>query len=349
MGKPFGSPVEATEAISVSVIRRSHNGLLEMPELKTAPPMEPVPEVARIPGAEERSVTIDGVAWRYWNAGSGPPLLLIHGFLGYSFSWRFNVEPLSRYFSVHAMDLPGCGFSQRTEAANCTLAGDAEALLHFMDHLGIQQADIVGSSRGGGLAVVFGALLAKRNMLHRIRRLVLVSPINPWSSNGQLLTRMFATSLGGQFVLRVLPKLDIVLTRYFKRLYGDPKRISPGSVEGYAAGIEVPRTFEHLLRIVRSWHRDLAVVEESLAAISELPTLLLWGSRDKAVFPSSIHQMQSHLKNSAMILMAGAGHLPYEEVPGDFNRILCDFLLHDTPRTAFEAVTSGRLEGSLSC
>ncbi len=163
--------------------------------------MEPVPEVARIPGAEERSVEIDGVTWRYWYAGSGPPLLLVHGFLGYSFSWRFNVEPLSRYFSVYAMDLPGCGFSQRTEAATCTLAGDAEALLRFMDHLGIQQADIVGSSRGGGLAIVLGALLAKRNMLHRIRRLVLVSPINPWSSNGQLLTRMFATTVGGQFVV----------------------------------------------------------------------------------------------------------------------------------------------------
>ncbi len=340
MGEPFSSPVEATEAISSSLIRGSRDGLYPMPELTTAPPMEPVPEVARIPGAEERSVAIDGVTWRYWYAGSGPPLLLVHGFLGYSFSWRFNVEPLSRDFSVYAMDLPGCGFSQRTEAANCTLAGDAEGLLCFLDHLGIQQADIVGSSRGGGLAIVLGALLAKRNMLHRIRRLVLVSPINPWSSNGQLLTRAFATSLGGQFVLRVLPKLDVVLTRYFKRLYGDPKRISPGSVEGYGAGLEVPGTFEHLLRIVRSWHGDLALIEQSLPAISELPTLLLWGSRDKAVFPSSVHRLQSHLKNSALILMDGVGHLPYEEVPEEFNRILCDFLLHDTPRTPLEAVTS---------
>ena len=340
MGEPLSSPVEATEAISTNLIRRSRDGLLMMPELPTAATMEPVPEVARIPGAEERSVAIDGVTWRYWCAGSGPPLLLVHGFLGYSFSWRFNVEPLSRYFSVYAMDLPGCGFSQRTEAAQYTLAGDAEAFMRFMDHLGIQQADIVGSSRGGGLAIVLGALLAERGMLHRIRRLVLVSPINPWSSNGQLLTRVFATSVGGQFVLRVLPKLDIVLTRYFKRLYGDPKRISPGSVEGYAAGLDVPQTFEHLLRIVRAWHGDLALVEQSLPALSDLPTLLLWGSRDKAVFPSSIHQLQSHLKNSALVLMRGVGHLPYEEVPEEFNRILCDFLLHDTPGTPLEAVTS---------
>jgi len=304
--------------------------------------METVPELARIPGAEERSVTIDGVAWRYWHAGSGPSLLLIHGFLGYSFSWRFNVEPLSRHFSVYAMDLPGCGFSQRTQDPECTLANDAERVVRFMDHLGIEQADVVGSSRGGGLAIVLGDLLAKRNMLRRIRRLILVSPINPWSSNGQLITRMFATALGGEFVLRVLPKLDIVLTRYFKRLYGDPKRISPGSIEGYGAGLDGPASFEHVLRIVRSWHHDLALVEQSLPAISELPTLLLWGARDKAVFPSSIHQLQSQLKNSALILMRGVGHLPYEEVPDEFNRILCDFLLHDTPQTPFEIAASAQ-------
>src|SRR5271166_5611817 len=173
-----------------------------MQELQTTQQMETVPDVARIPGAEERSITLDGVTWKCWHAGSGPPLLLIHGFMGYSFSWRFNVEPLSGYFSVYAMDLPGCGFSQRTETPECTLAGDAERMLRFMDHLGVEEADVVGSSRGGGLAIVLGALLAKRKMLHRIRRLVLVSAINPWSSNGQLLTRVFATTLGGEFVMR---------------------------------------------------------------------------------------------------------------------------------------------------
>ncbi len=314
-----------------------------MQEMTTVPAMGRVPEAARIAGAEERSVTIDGVTWRYWHAGSGPPLLLIHGFIGYSFSWRFNVEPLARDFSVYAMDLPGCGFSQRTHDSECTLAGDAERMVRFMDRLGIQEADVLGSSRGGGLAIVLGALLAKRNMLHRMRRLVLVSSINPWSSNGRWMTRMLATSIGGKFVLRVLPSLDIVLKRYFKRLYGDPKRISPGSIEGYAAGLKVPGSFEHLLRIVRSWHDDLVLVERSLPALSQLPTLLLWGSRDVAVFPSSIHQLQRRLKNSALVLMRGVGHLPYEEVPEQFNRVLCDFLLHDTPKTPLEIAAGSRV------
>ena len=52
-----------------------------MPELDTARQTGAVPEIARIPGTEECSVTLDGVRWRYLHAGSGPPLLLLHGFM----------------------------------------------------------------------------------------------------------------------------------------------------------------------------------------------------------------------------------------------------------------------------
>jgi pimeloyl-ACP methyl ester carboxylesterase len=295
-----------------------------------------VPQLAQIAGAEERSVKLDGVTWRYWFAGSGPPLLLIHGFMGYSFSWRFNVEPLARYFSVYAIDLPGCGFSQRTDKPECTLAGDAEGVLRFMEHFGIENADIVGSSRGGGLSIVLAALASRTNQLHRIRRLVLVSPINPWSSHGKVLTRLLATTLGGLYVVHVQPKLRVVAIRYLKALYGDQKRISPGTFAGYNAGLDPQGSFEHLVRILRSWHDDLATIGNALQEISGIPTLILWGSRDRAVYPSSIHQLQRQLKNSALVMFQGAGHLPYEEVPDEFNRVLCDFLLYDAPRTPFE-------------
>ncbi len=300
------------------------------------PPIPAIPAIARIPGAEERSVRIDGVNWRYLTAGSGAPLLLIHGFMGYSFSWRYNIGPLAQHFSVYALDLPGCGFSQRINGKECSLSGDAERVLEFMEHFGIEYADIVGSSRGGGLAMVLAALAARRDQLHRIRRLVLVSPINPWSSHGKVLTRLLATTLGGLYVVHVQPRMRLISKRYFTALYGDPKRIAPGAFDGYAAGLETPGSFEHLVSMLRSWRDDLEAIADSLREISGLPVLLLWGSRDRAVYPSSIHQLQRQLKNSALVVFQGAGHMPYEEVPEEFNRVLCDFLLHDAPRTRFE-------------
>ncbi|MGO9302591.1 MAG: alpha/beta fold hydrolase [Candidatus Korobacteraceae bacterium] len=310
--------------------------LVAMTKTLQAERLGSVPQIAQIAGAEERSVTLDGVTWRYLFAGSGPPLLLIHGFMGYSFSWRFNMEPLSRYFSVYAVDLPGSGFSQRPSGNGCSLAGDAEGVLRFMEKLGIENADIVGSSRGGGLSIVLAAIAARTNRLHRVRRLVLVSPINPWSSQGKVLARLFATTLGGLYIVHVQPRLHVIARRYIKALYGDPLRISPGTFEGYRAGLNPPGSFEHLVRILRSWIDDLEAIGQAIKEIRGFPTLLLWGSRDRVVYPSSIHQMQRQLKNSALVMFQGAGHMPYEEVPDEFNRVVCDFLLQDAPRTPFE-------------
>jgi pimeloyl-ACP methyl ester carboxylesterase len=246
------------------------------------------------------------------------------------------MEALSQHFSVYAIDLPGCGFSQRSDSTGCTLSGDAERVLRFMQVVGIEKADIVGSSRGGGLSIILAAIAARNDQLDRIRRLVLVSPINPWSSHGKVLTRLLATTLGGLYVVHVQPRLRIIAKRYLKALYGDASRVSPGTFEGYTVGLDPAGSFEHLLKILRSWHDDLAAIYQALNDISGIPTLLLWGSRDRAVYPSSIHQLQRHLKNSALVMFPGAGHMPYEEVPEEFNRVLCDFLLHDAPRTAFE-------------
>jgi pimeloyl-ACP methyl ester carboxylesterase len=298
------------------------------------------PEVARIPGAEERDVMLDGIHLKYWYTGAGPVLLLIHGFMGYSFSWRFNMEELGRQFSVYAIDLPGCGFSQRNDELPGSLASDAEFCLRLMDRLGVQQFDVLGTSRGGGAAILLAALAAKRGMRDRIGRVILNAPINPWSSNGMFLTKLLATAIGGFGVLHILPKLPFLLHRYFNGLYGDPTRIAPGSLEGYEAGLKPPGTFEHLLRIVRHWHEDLRTVEESLPALSDIPTMLLWGDRDTAVYLSSAEELRRRLALSSVVVLPGVGHMPYEEVPEDFDRLICDFLLRGGPEGTLEASIS---------
>ncbi len=156
------------------------------------------------------------------------------------------------------------------------------------------------------------------------------------------MARLLATTLGGIYVVHVQPRLKIIAERYFKALYGDPARVSPGTFEGYTAGRSRPAAL--------STYREFCALGTTTSMLSikrsgksaGCPILLLWGSRDRAVYPSSIHQLQRQLKNSALVIFPGAGHLPYEEVPEEFNRVLCDFLLHDAPRTALEIAADRR-------
>jgi pimeloyl-ACP methyl ester carboxylesterase len=296
-----------------------------------------VPELAQVAGVQECNAVINGVRWRYLHAGSGPALLLVHGFMGYSFSWRFVMSGLAQHYSVYAVDLPGCGFSERNDAVPGTLASDAEGLLNFMDHMGIEQFDVLGTSRGGGLTIAFAGLIAERGMLHRIRRLVLSAPINPWSKLGLLRMRMMATRVGRIYVVDLASRLRFILRRYFVHLYGVPESIPPGSFLGYQAGLEPAGSFEHLWNITRSWVADLKRVETVLPLVESVPAMLLWGEWDRAVHRSSASELHRRWKNSVVLIMKQIGHMPYEEVPEEFNRIVLDFLLHDTPATPLQA------------
>lgn len=290
-----------------------------------------VPELAKVAGVEECSAVINGVRWRYLHAGSGPALLLVHGFMGYSFSWRFVMSGLARHYSVYAVDLPGCGFSEHSAALPGTLVSDAQNLLNFMDYMGIEQADLLGTSRGGGATIALAGLMAERGILHRIRRLVLSAPINPWSKLGMLRIRLLRTRAGRIYVLHLARRLPFILKDFFRKLYADPATIPPDSFAGYQAGLEPAGSFEHIWNMLRSWMNDLNRIESALPQVESVPALLLWGEWDRAVHRASASELHRRWKNSVVLIMDRIGHMPYEEVPEEFNRIVLDFLLRDTP------------------
>lgn len=307
-----------------------------MNESIQAEAMPSVPALAKVDGVEECSVDIDGVRWRYLRAGTGPPLLVVHGFMGYSFSWRFVIKGLAQHYSVYAVDLPGCGFSQRSAWLPGTLVSDAVHLLGFMDHLGIEQFDLLGTSRGGGATIALAALAAERGLLHRIRKLVLSAPINPWSKIGLLRIRLLCTRGGRFYIIHLASRFPFILKDFFKKLYADPASIPPDSLAGYQAGLGPSGSFLHLWNITRSWMTDLKHVGSVLPMVESVPALLLWGERDAAVDPASAEELHCRWRNSAVVMMNRVGHMPYEEVPEEFNRIVLDFLLRDAPPTPLQ-------------
>ena len=114
-------------------------------------------------------------------------------------------------------------------------------------------------------------------------------------------------------------------------MYGDRGRIPPGALEGYKAPLAKPGLFEHALSIARTWTEDLRELEATLPKLASIPTLLMWGSKDPAVYASSAAPLAKYFPNSKVIIFPGIGHLPYEECPEEFNRALIEFLTSEKP------------------
>lgn len=273
------------------------------------------------PGIVENWLQADHLQIRFWRAGSGPALVLVHGLLGYSFNWRRVIPVLARQRGVFAPDMPGAGFSECWPGLDFRLIGAARRLLAFLDAAGIDSCDLVGSSYGGSTAVVVaGALPA------RIRSLVLVSPANPWSRIG----RKRLALLKDPLIASLFPKLARAahpLHKYFvRRMWGDPSIITKETLDGYILPLMRPGVFEHAVKIAQTWHTDMEKLELNLPQIAGIPTLLVWGSKDRVVDLRSAECMAERLPRARVAIVEGAGHLPYEENPEEFSRIVCDFL-----------------------
>src|SRR5437763_6699381 len=87
-------------------------------------------------GIEERFAQVQGHRMRYLTAGFGPPLLFIHGLMGFSFSWSENLAVLAQHFTVFAPDLLNTGYSERVELQG-DLKQTATLMSEFMVSVGI--------------------------------------------------------------------------------------------------------------------------------------------------------------------------------------------------------------------
>ena len=147
---------------------------------------------------------LDGFRWRPHALparGLGPALILLHGLLGYSFSWRYTIPALAPYATVYAPDLLGAGFSDRPRGIDHSMHGTALRVLRFVDKLGLESFDLLGTSRGGAVAMAAAAECVSAGGSRRgLRRLVLVCPVNPYSPHGTWLAPFFGTTFGASAV-----------------------------------------------------------------------------------------------------------------------------------------------------
>lgn len=252
-------------------------------------------------------------------------MILIHGLVGSSENWGHNIGPLGEHAEVFAIDQINMGRSQRVSGLSADLLGHADRIDALMESLGLECADIVGHSHGGAVAMMLAARYPSR-----VRSLLLFAPANPYCKLGHSLVRFYSSFPGG-LVASLAPHLPAWMQQIaLDRMYGDPARVPDGCLGRYVSGLRVPGTMNHIRAIVQGWFQDMASLEASLPRVSQVPAWIVWGDRDRAVGLSSGQRLRQAIGSARFVVVPGAGHIVFEELPDVANRIMLQWLNGDT-------------------
>lgn len=271
-----------------------------------------------------RYVTLpDGAEVHYVEAGTGFPVILIHGFDHSHYTWRLNQPALAERFRAIALDLPGFGASARTRLARFGVRTQAGAVRDFIRELGIDRAHVVGHSLGGTIALRLA--LEHPEVVDRL--VVVDSPIEAPRLPYGLIRRLVGFGPVGPAIFKAILYYGSVGGRLFRlgleRTYGpDPV---PPDVAGY---------FERLHRVRGSADTLVAILKSPPvdpylpADLPDLrvPLLAIWGGADRVVPVRVADRLRQLVPTARVEILPGAGHLPHETRPDEFNRLVLEFL-----------------------
>ena len=261
----------------------------------------------------------------YRTAGSGPPLLLLHGIANSSETWERVAPLLSERFTLIAPDLLGHGDSA-TPRGDYSLGAHASGARDVVTALGHERVTVVGHSLGGGIAMQFAYQFPER-----AERLVLVSS-GGLGREVHLVLR--AASLpGADYVLPALTSRRLVgIGREVGSLLGRVGLQPSGDLgilaKGFAAldNAGSRQAFLHTVRAVIEPGGQRVSASERLALAALLPTLIVWGERDSIIPVAHGEAAHEAMPGSRFDVFAGAGHMPHDDEPVRFAEVLTEFV-----------------------
>ena len=288
---------------------------------------------------EEAYVDVNGARVHYLHAGTGPPMLLMHGLVGSSENWRNNISALAQNASVYAIDLVNMGKSQRIDGLDVSLRATAHRIVAIMDALGLAAADIVAHSHGGSVALMLAALYPAR-----VRRLILFAPANPYSRSSDRMVRVYSSPFG--IVLgRMIPYFPAPVQRLaLGEGYASPDRVADHSLQEIVDGLRCPATLRHVLSIIRCWFSEMDRLRYALRRVTRIPILLVWGDHDGTVSLASGVRLKRKL-HAKLLVVPGGGHTVFEERPEEANQIMLEWFAHHplaTPSVAHTGLARPR-------
>jgi pimeloyl-ACP methyl ester carboxylesterase len=270
----------------------------------------------------------------YRRAGEGEPVVLLHGIAHSCKAWDRVMVPLAENHDVVALDMPGCGLSDKPDT-DYSLGSQAVAVRFVLDELGLDCVTAVGHSLGGGVAMTLAY-----HYPERVGRLALVSS-GGLGKELHPIFRMATLPVAPEYVMRGIfhryartPRN--ALTKWITGATGDPFFFDPDAhredMEELLETMEQPEAQRAFLSMLRS---ASSVAGQAVSALDRLglaafPILIVWGREDH-VFPvAHAHRAAEIVPEAQLVVIEECGHFPQIEATGVFTRELLDWLARTT-------------------
>jgi pimeloyl-ACP methyl ester carboxylesterase len=292
------------------------------PFLLPLPPLEGTRPPAELATSGDRFADLEGISVRYRTGGSGTPaFILLHGFGAHSASWDPVFDSLGRAGRVVAIDRVGFGLTERPlEWDGVHPYGDEAQVsltLALMDHLGIEEAVVVGHSAGGALAVT----LALEHP-ERVGGLVLEAPSPGPGWAGQL-RALAATPQGRRLTRFVARRMASRIPSILESAYHDPRRVTRQMIDAYRLPLGAENWDQGLAHFVAAPRESIPL--DRLEQLN-LPVLVVTGDDDRWVATEDTVGLASRVPGSTLVVVPDCGHVVHEECPDAFQRAVRDWL-----------------------
>jgi pimeloyl-ACP methyl ester carboxylesterase len=267
--------------------------------------------VQRYAGKDSTFIDVGGVRTRVRDTGppagnpNAIPLVLLHGSLESLDVWDGWIAALAPRARVIAVDLPGHGLTGTWERDEYTIDAYADFVEVLADSLHLDRFALGGHSMGGAVAWSFASTRPER-----VSQLILVDSAGfPGNGRAPLSIQLARLPVIGGIGIYFKPDSHARTT--LLDVYADPAMVTPERVKRYAELQRYPgNRHATLVRV-----RNQEALDPSTLKRLDVPTLILWGAKDKWVPPADAFRFQNDIRGSKLALFENAGHNPMEEEP----------------------------------
>ena len=256
----------------------------------------------------------DGSRLWYEDHGSGPVLVLVHGWCMSSAVWRFQFETLASSFRVIAPDVRGHGKSEKT-VDGYHFAGFAADIAALFRHLDISHALLAGWSMGAQVALQACPLLSDR-----LSGLALISGTPRFTATEDFPHALGALEADGMGV-KVRRNMGRALAGFMTRMF------AAGELDDSELAVQVHDVLNSIVlpdpdMAFQSLHSLATADMRSLLPALDVPTLIINGDQDRICLPPASDYLASSIASSEHVVIHGCGHAPFLTHSGQFNEYI---------------------------